>query len=279
VSAVVPAGPAAASAAGTVLILGATSPIARHIALSLAERGHALLLAGRDSIELERVAGDVRARTSRVVPIANPLVDDAGARARVVAHPAVRTCAFDALEEATHAPLLRELGREPFAGVVIATGVLGDAARARVDARHAADITNANYAGLVGLLTSLADRLEQQGRGFIVGLGSVAGDRGRQSNYVYGAAKGALALFLQGLRNRLAPRGIQVVTVKLGFVDTAMTWGLPLPLPAASPQAAARAVLRALEAGRDVAYVPGWWRWVMLLIRAIPEFLFKRLKL
>ena len=242
---------------GTVLILGATSPIARVLALAFARRGHALVLAGRDPVELDRTAADVRARTR---------------------HAAVVTGRFDATVEASHAALLADLGGE-LEGVVVATGALGDAARARSDARYAAELTTANYAGLVRVLSTLAEQLEQQRRGFIIGLGSVAGDRGRQSNYVYGAAKGALALFLQGLRNRLAPSGVRVLTVKLGFVDTAMTYGLSLPLPALSPEEAGRRVLRALDRGRDVAYVPGWWRWVMLLIRAIPERLFKRLKL
>jgi short-subunit dehydrogenase len=244
-------------APGGVVVLGATSPIARALALALARRGRSLLLAARDPVELERVAADVRAR---------------------VAGADVHTCRFDALEPATHAALLVQAG-EAVEGVVLATGQLGDAARARTDAAHAVEITDVNYGRLVGLLTSLAERLERQRRGFIIGLGSVAGDRGRQSNYVYGAAKGALALFLQGLRNRLAPAGVQVLTAKLGFVDTAMTWGLPLPLPAASPEDAARGVLRALDRGVDVAYVPGWWRWVMLLVRSIPESIFKRMKL
>lgn len=248
---------ASAAARGTVLVLGATSPIARALGLDLARRGHPLMLAGRDGPELERVAADVRAR----VPGARVLI-----------------ARFDATVEASHAALLADLD-SGVEGLVIATGALGDAERARRDGRYAAELTAANYAGLVRVVTVVADQLERQRRGFIVGLGSVAGDRGRQSNYVYGAAKGALALFLQGLRNRLTGQGVRVLTVKLGFVDTAMTWGMALPLPAIHPDDAADRVRRALDGGRDVVYVPGWWRVVMLIIRAIPEPIFKRLKL
>ena len=125
----------------------------------------------------------------------------------------------------------------------------------------------------------MAQRFEDKGSGFIIGIGSVAGDRGRQSNYVYGSAKGAFHLFLQGLRNRLSSRGVHVLTVKPGFVDSPMTFGKEGLFLVASPEKVARAILRALKRRRNVIYVPWFWHWIMLIICCIPEFIFKRLKL
>jgi len=116
-------------------------------------------------------------------------------------------------------------------------------------------------------------------RGFIIGISSVAGDRGRQSNYVYGAAKGALSLYLQGLRNRLHPSGVRVITIKPGFVDTAMTYGLPGMFLVASPQAVGESIASSPGKSADVVYLPWFWRYIMLIIKHIPEPIFKRLKL
>jgi len=128
-------------------------------------------------------------------------------------------------------------------------------------------------------LNLLANHFEQKHKGFIAVLSSVAGDRGRQSNYLYGSAKGGLTTYLQGLRNRLYHSGVHVVTVKPGFVDTRMVYGRPgLPL-VASPQAVARDVYRAVKSGRNVIYVPWFWRVIMALVGAVPEGLFKRLKM
>ena len=131
----------------------------------------------------------------------------------------------------------------------------------------------------ISLLTALATFFEKKKSGFIVGISSVAGDRGRQSNYVYGSAKGAFALFLQGLRNRLHPAGVRVLTVKPGFIDTRMTFGEVAPGMAADPEAVGAAILKALDRNRSVIYVPWFWRYIMLVIRSIPEPIFKRLRL
>ena len=133
--------------------------------------------------------------------------------------------------------------------------------------------------GPVSLLTRAAQRLEAQGSGCIAALSSVAGDRGRGSNLVYGAAKAGLTAFLSGLRNRLSGAGVRVVTVKPGFVDTPMTDHLPKNPLYASPERVARDVVRAIDTGADVVYTPWWWRFVMLAVRLIPERLFKRLSL
>ena len=148
------------------------------------------------------------------------------------------------------------------------------------EVRSSADpVLRTDLLGPVSLLTRAAQRLEAQGSGCIAALSSVAGDRGRGSNLVYGAAKAGLTAFLSGLRNRLSGAGVRVVTVKPGFVDTPMTDHLPKNPLYASPERVARDVVRAIDTGADVVYTPWWWRFVMLAVRLIPERLFKRLSL
>jgi short-subunit dehydrogenase len=236
---------------GAVLILGASSPIGRGCAEAFARRGHGLVLAGRDTEELEHVAGDLRLRHGA----------DAG-----IFH--FDACGGEALD----------IDPEILDGVVCVVGDMGEDA-ATLDGAEAARLVEANFAGPVRALSPFAAAFGTRGRGFIVGIASVAGDRGRQSNFVYGAAKGGFALWLQGLRNRLHPRGVRVLTVKPGFTDTAMTWGKPGVFLAADPKALGGWIAEALEDGRDVVYLPGFWRWIMLAIRSLPEGLFKTMKL
>ncbi|WP_455385548.1 SDR family oxidoreductase [Acidihalobacter prosperus] len=242
-----------------VLIVGATSAIARAVAAELARRGHALFLTARDGEELERIAADLRLRYELPVD-AEP---------------------FDLADIDAHASLLQkvETSAGPLFGVVLASGSLGDAGRTREDEAETARLLHINFTAPTLLLNRIARALESRGEGFIVGIGSVAGDRGRQSNYVYGSAKGGLALYLQGLRNRLNASGVRVLTVKPGFVDTAMTYGLPGLFLVASPQRVARDIASALHKGRDTLYTPWFWRWIMFIIRSIPERIFKRLSL
>lgn len=245
---------------GTVLVAGATSAIARATAAELARRGHPLVLAARDTAEAEAIAADLRLRF--------------GVAARAVL--------LDALDFASHAALaasILEQEGDGFEGVVVALGWMGDAETARHDAAEARRIIDINLTAVVSLLTPLADHLERRGAGFVCVVSSVAGDRGRQSNYLYGAAKGGLSVYLQGLRNRLFHAGVRVVTVKPGFVDTRMTFGLPGTFLVAAPERVARGIVRAIEGGPDVVYLPGFWGPVMRGIRAVPERLFKRLKL
>jgi short-subunit dehydrogenase len=136
-----------------------------------------------------------------------------------------------------------------------------------------------NGTSVIALLTLLANRFEAQGHGTLAVIGSVAGDRGRQSNYVYGTAKGMLAIFLQGLRNRLHRRGVNVLTIKPGFVDTPMTAGFEKGPLWASPEQVASRIIVAIDKGWDVVYAPAFWRLIMLVITTIPERVFKRLSL
>lgn len=240
------------------LVLGATSAIARATAAALAARGYALYLAGRDEDELERSATDLALRYD------------------------VKTLhgVFDAERTESHGEFFARvlLATDGIEGVVMAVGYLGDQRAAR-DFPAAQRVFQANLVGPASLLAQCASHLEQRRGGFIVGISSVAGDRGRQSNYVYGAAKAGLSRYLQGLRNRLYPAGVTVLDVKPGFVDTAMTFGLPGMFLVASPELVGERIARAVEKGRDTLYVPWFWRYIMLIIRAIPEPLFKRLKL
>ncbi|MBT8127471.1 MAG: SDR family NAD(P)-dependent oxidoreductase, partial [Gammaproteobacteria bacterium] len=136
-----------------------------------------------------------------------------------------------------------------------------------------------NTLSTISLLTYLANYFEDKGQGTIAVISSVAGDRGRQSNYVYGSAKGTVTLYLQGLRNRLHKSNVNVITVKPGFVDTPMTSGMNKGLLWAKPEKIADTIFRAIDRRRDVVYAPWFWRYIMLIIRMIPELLFKRLNL
>jgi len=183
---------------------------------------------------------------------------------------------FDALEPGSHRRLWDTLPEKPDA-VLCVVGLLGDQDQARHDPDLATEIINSNFTGLVPLLSLAADDFEARKSGLIIGLSSVAGDRGRASNYIYGSAKAGLTAFLSGLRNRLAPSGVRVITVKPGFVKTAMTEGMNLsPLLTADPSQVAADIVSAVKKGRDVIYSRWFWRFIMIVIKALPEFIFKK---
>jgi decaprenylphospho-beta-D-erythro-pentofuranosid-2-ulose 2-reductase len=242
-----------------VLIVGATSAIATETARVYAAYGARLFLTGRHAERLDAVAADLTVRGAAAVETAVLDVTDRG-RCAAVAEQAWQ--AFGGLDVA-----------------LIAHGLLPDQARAQASADDALAAMDVNLLSAVALLTPLANRFEASGRGCIAVIGSVAGDRGRQSNYIYGAAKGGLDRFLQGLRNRLYHVGVAVVTLKPGFVDTPMTAGMRQGPLFASARRAGRAVHRAIERRRDVAYIPWFWRPIMAIVRALPEPIFKRLRL
>lgn len=242
-----------------VLILGATSPIARAVARLYAERGETVCLAARDEDEADRIAADLEIR-HRIDAYSLP---------------------FDARQFESHRQLVdrAEKMAGPIDVALLAFGAMGDQEESQRDFERARQVIETNYTGAASLCEALADEMDQRGRGTIIGITSVAGDRGRASNYVYGSAKGAFTLYLQGLRNRLADQGIQVVTVKLGFVDTRMTFGMETAIPIASPDDAAEAIVKAADSGTDVLYYPRFWRGIMTVIKSIPERLFKHLSL
>ena len=244
----------------SLLVLGAGSRIAQEVCERFAARGVGLILAARNEDELRRLADHYRARHE--VPVA--------------------TVAFDATDFEGHDAFWQAVldQHEEIEAALLAFGTLGDADGDRHDPAGALQTLQVNLDGAVSLLTRVADYLERRGDGVIAVIGSPAGDRGRQSNYVYGAAKAGLAVFAQGLRNRLAPTGVHVLTIKPGFVATPMTAGMDLPrLLTASPRRVARDIEQAMRKRRDVIYTPWFWRWILRLVRAVPEGRFKRLRM
>jgi decaprenylphospho-beta-D-erythro-pentofuranosid-2-ulose 2-reductase len=225
----------------------------------LAAHGTRFMLVARHSDRLTAVAQDLRTRGALKVDTWIMDLDD------TTAHPEMLAIAAE------------RLGRIDLA--LIAHGVLGDQQAAEADFNVAAAILHTNFIATVSLLTWLGNYFQVQRGGTLAVVSSVAGDRGRKSNYVYGASKGALNIFLEGLRNRIDRDGVQVLTIKPGFVDTPMTAHVPHNALFASPDQVARGILKAVERRRDVAYVPWFWVGIMLLIRAIPGFQFKKMNL
>jgi short-subunit dehydrogenase len=242
-----------------VLILGATSSIAKAIADELAREGANLFLAGRNSLELERTARDLEIRHRTKVNFGQ----------------------VDSKDFVGHTSFIKEAIEElgGIDGVVFAIGHLGEQPQDSHDGEKAREIVDINFTSAVTLLSSVANVLEDQKYGFILGLSSVAGDRARQSNYVYGAAKGGLSLYLQGLRNRLDRCGVKVITLKLGFVDTPMTYGKNRLFWVSSPEYVGRLACQTLKKSAGVYYIPCFWRIIMFIIRCVPERIFKKLSL
>jgi decaprenylphospho-beta-D-erythro-pentofuranosid-2-ulose 2-reductase len=240
--------------ASPVLILGARSDIGRAIARLYAARGFRIVLAGRGDLDSDRRDLELRTRGS------------------------VRTVAFDVTDGAPDA-FFAALDEVP-GTVVMVAGLLGEQERSAADDATAAVVLDTNFSGPARYLLAAARVMAATKGACIIGISSVAGDRGRGSNFVYGSAKAGFSAFLSGLRNAHARSGLHVVTVKPGFVATQMTAGMKLPPPlTASPEQVAVAVLRAHQGHKDVIYVLGRWRLIMAIIRAIPERVFKRLSL
>ncbi|CAN5331684.1 SDR family oxidoreductase [soil metagenome] len=239
-----------------VLILGARSDIGRCIAVEFAKAGCPIILAARDAASLEADVADLSLRsgvTARAVQLDVLDMDPAGF--------------FD------------RLGELP--GTVISVvGLLGDQAESAAHPAPARRVMDSNYTGPALLLGEAATRMETRGAGCIVGISSVAGDRGRKTNYVYGSAKAGLTAFLSGLRHRFAGTSVRVITVKPGFVDTAMTASMNLKGPlVAQPEEVATAVLKACRGGGEVIYVRPVWRLIMAIITHLPEAIFKKTKM
>ena len=237
------------------LVLGASSSVARSFIRLVAAEGGEVILAGRDLADLEASAADARLR---------------GAAAEV--RP------FDAVDLASHALFVAALPDRPL-NVFLAFGLMHPQAAIDGSPELADQVIRVNYQGAVSILARLEPRLAAAGQGAVVVLSSVAGDRGRPSNFVYGSAKAGLNAYLQGLRARLARHGVSVTTVKAGFMDTAMSYGLPGMFLVASPDSAAKACFQAARKKRNILYFPFFWWLIMAIIKAIPEGVFKRLKL
>lgn len=240
-----------------VLILGARSDIARAVAHRFAALGHPVQLAARNSDSLQPDKTDIALRYGVAVSLHE----------------------FDALDLGSHAAFLDALPELP-AIAVCAVGFMGDQPASERDIFAAIEVMRSNYEGPASIFAHLANRFAERGSGTLVGISSVAGDRGRAVNYIYGSAKAGFTAFLSGLRNRLAKQGVHVITVLPGFVATRMTEGMDLPARlTADPDDVAKAIERAVAKRRNVIYVRPVWRIIMAIIRTIPEAIFKRLKL
>jgi len=246
----------------TILILGAASGIARALARTLALEGHALILAGRDEDDLRRSVQDLETRFGG----------------------SYHACGFDATDWPSHDGFVKrcdELAGHALDDVVIAYGAMARQNEAAADPDLARQMIDVNLVSVICLGNRFADLLQARGKGTIAILSSVAGDRGRQSNFIYGAAKAGVSAYCQGLRNRLARHGVHVLTIKPGFVDTPMTQGLLNPRSplVASPERVARDIAQAIRRRSNTLYTPWFWRYIMLVIRLVPESIFKRLRL
>nr|WP_249789024.1 SDR family oxidoreductase [Bradyrhizobium sp. BRP19] len=238
------------------MVLGGSSDIGRATARAFAKAGYDVGLAGRDVGALEPDAADLRARYDVEVGVHT----------------------FDVLDTASFEGFVGGLPALPDV-VISIVGLLGVQQQAESDLAQATAIMRSNYEGPALILGLFAEKFLGRGSGTLVGVSSVAGDRGRASNYVYGSAKAGFSAFLSGLRARASRGGVHVVTVKPGFVRTRMTEGMKLigPLTVEAPVVGA-AILRAVESKTDIVYVSGRWRLVMLIIKTLPEAVFKKLK-
>jgi decaprenylphospho-beta-D-erythro-pentofuranosid-2-ulose 2-reductase len=242
-----------------ILIVGATSAIAQAAARIWAARREALFLVARDPARLESIAADLVIRGAARVDHATMDVTETAAHARVIERAAASLGGLDT--------------------VLIAHGTLSDQRACEHSVRETLAEINVNGLSVVALLTVLANRFEAQRSGTIAVISSVAGDRGRGSNYVYGSAKALVSAFTSGLRQRLHRAGVAVVTLKPGFVDTPMTAAFPKGFLWAQPAQVAAGLVRAIDRGTPVAYLPAFWRPAMFLVRVIPERWFRSLKL
>ena len=240
-----------------VLIVGAKSDIAKAVAREYAKNGYNIYLAGRGVEELESFATDLTVRSNCKVEMLE----------------------LDILDYSGHQAFYDALAEKPL-GVVVAVGYLGKQEKAQKDFDEAQKIMDSNYTGVVSFLNVIANDFESRRSGFIVGISSVAGDRGRKSNYIYGSAKAALSAYLSGLRNRMHDAQVDVLTVKPGFVATAMTEGMDLPEKlTAQPNEVAEDIYKAQQKKKNIIYTKSLWRVIMFIITSIPEWQFKKMSI
>lgn len=239
------------------LILGATSDMALAIARKFGSHGYTLTLAGRNLEKLKIIKADIEIRQHATVDVA----------------------VFDAANVSSHQSFYDQLPVKPDI-VFCVFGLLGDQMKAQYDWKTCEEILVSNYVGAVSILNIIANDMETKKEGTIVGISSVAGERGRQSNYLYGSAKAGFTAYLSGLRNRLCKHGVHVLTVKPGFVKTKMLDGMKTPGPlTAQPKDVAEDIYNAVQTKKNTIYTRGVWRLVMYTIKSIPEPIFKKLKL
>jgi len=240
-----------------VLIIGAKSDIAKACARIYAKNGYNLYLAGRDIDTLNDFANDLTVRSNIKVSLKELNITD-----------------FD-----THTQFYDDLDDKPL-GTIVVSGFMAEQKEAEQSWETTLNTINVNFTGAVSILNIISNDYETRKEGFIVGISSVAGDRGRKANYIYGSSKSAFSTYLSGLRNRLHECGVNVLTVKPGFVNTKMTEGMELPPKlTVSPEVVAIDIFNAQQKGKHILYTKWIWKYIMLIIKYIPEFIFKKMSI
>ena len=243
-----------------ILIIGAASAIATETAKSFAKDGAKLFLVDINSERLNSVAKHIKVWAPNSEILNSPLdVNSFDKHCEVFENAVSALNGLDA--------------------ILIAHGTLPDQKKTQEDVNLIIKEFNTNGLSVISLASIAANYFEKQKKGCIAAISSVAGDRGRQSNYIYGAAKGSIAIYFQGLRNRLFPSGVTVLTIKPGFVDTPMTAHLTKNPLFASAESVGRGIYDSMISGKDIAYIPSYWRIILTVVKLIPEKIFKRLKL
>lgn len=241
----------------SVLILGAQSDIAKSLAKKFGENNYDLVLAAKNIDELKAQSTDLKVRYNVVVDIYE----------------------FDVLKNGNHENFLNKLKEIPPI-VICAIGFMGEQKENEKNSDLRTKVLRTNYEGPINIISELANIYENRGYGTIVGISSVAGDRGKGSNYIYGSAKAGLSAFLSGLRNRLYPFNLHVITVKPGYVYTKMTSNLKLPKAlTTSPRNVANNIYLAYKYKKNIIYITTMWKFIILIIKLIPENIFKKMKL
>ena len=239
-----------------VLILGAKSDIAKSIAKIYFENDYNLYLAARDSNHLKDFVFGLSKKSEK----------------------SIKLIELDILDYEKHEKIYNNLDEKPL-GLVCAIGYLGDQKKGEVEFEYSSKIINTNYTGITSFLNIVVNDFERRGYGFIVGISSVAGDRGRKKNYLYGSSKAAFTSYLSGIRNRLYKKNINVLTVKPGYVKTKMTNQIKLPkILTTTPTKLASEVYNAQQNKKEIIYTKSIWFWIMILIKILPESLFKKIE-
>jgi len=242
-----------------ILILGATSAIAKHTTRLFAADEHSLYLVARNEDKLASMKQDMLVRGAQDINYET----------------------LDLADDKPHADLIKRVTDTmgSIDTVFIASGTLANQNDSAKNYENTLKELQINCLSVISLLTILANQMEQQGSGSIAVISSPSGDRGRQSNYIYGTAKGALTIFLQGLRNRLSKSNVHVLTIKPGFVDTPMTKDFKKGFLWVNPEVISKGIYNAIKKKREVIYLPFFWRYIMMIIKSIPEKIFKYLSL
>ena len=239
-----------------ILIIGAKSDLARNIADIYASKGYSLYLTGRDIKSLSKFS--------------ESLINEYGVDVKLID--------LDLNQFSTHKAFLDEIVTLPL-GVICATGYYPNQLKAQTDNEEMLNTTTANFTGPVSIINYLVEKMKKIRKGFIIGISSVSGERGREKNYIYGSAKSGFTTFLSGLRNDLFDQNIHVMTVILGFIRDGTEMSFIKKKLSANPRDVAKSIVSNQMKSKDIVYLKWQWRYIMFLVKSIPEFIFKRINI